>query len=65
MCINKSTASGLQVPGTFLHPLHSKIPGPETITTAIGFAYLKFLTVPTIENILQSKRKLNKNSLAK
>lgn len=57
MCINKSTASGLQVSGTFLHPKHSKTPGPEPITTAICFAYLKSLTVPTIENILQSKRK--------
>lgn len=65
MCINKSTASGLQVQETSLHSKHNEIPGPEPITTAIGFAYLKSVTVSTVKNILQSKRERKGNSLTK
>lgn len=49
MCINKSTASGLQVQETSLPSKHSETPGPEPITTAIGFAYLKSVTVSTVK----------------
>lgn len=56
MCINKSTASGLQVQETSLRSKHNEIPRPEPITTAIGFAYLKSVTVSTVKNTLQSKR---------
>lgn len=56
MCINKSTASGLQVQETPLHSKHSEIPGPEPITTAIGFASLKSVTVSTVKKTKTSCR---------
>lgn len=55
MCINKSTASGLPVQDVSWHSGHSEIPGPEPITTAIGFAYLISVTVSTVKNTLQRK----------